>query len=470
MKSITSIILTGSILFLAACSPKPPKPTVTDAPQPQAPAPEIIAGKCPTFKDAPNPDLALENFVLYRDFLRAGDWKAAFEKWQQVYKVSPAADGKRSTVFTDGIKFYEHFITQDSSKKQEYMNKIFELWDAMEHCYPEGGYVTGMKAFEYFYKFPELKTKLELYQMFKKSIDQDKGEPRFFVLNPFTALLVDLALEEKIPVEEAKKYQKIISSTIEKGLANCKGEECEPWKVINEYAPLRLEGLEAIEGFYDYTYYKKKYYPQFEANPKDCEVIMSTYSHLKWGKTPDNDPQLMAINDAYNKNCVKESGPGCNDLLRNGKYRDAISCLEEQIPKLSDNAAKAQYNLLIAKIYYAYLKNYPRSRQYALAAARLKSNWGEPYLLIGTLYASSGPLCGPGRGWDSQVVVWPAIDMWQRARSIDSGVASEASRLINQYSQYMPSLDDIFQRMKSEGDSYYVGCWIQESTVIRAAK
>jgi hypothetical protein len=60
--------------------------------------------------------------------------------------------------------------------------------------------------------------------------------------------------------------------------------------------------------------------------------------------------------------------------------------------------------------------------------------------------------------------------MWQRARSIDSGVASEASRLINQYSQYMPSLDDIFQRMKSEGDSYYVGCWIQESTVIRAAK
>ena len=100
----------------------------------------------------------------------------------------------------------------------------------------------------------------------------------------------------------------------------------------------------------------------------------------------------------------------------------------------------------------------------------MRPGWGEPYLLIGTLYASSGPLCGPGRGWDSQVVVWPAIDMWNKAKQVDPSVTREANRLINEYAQYMPTKEDIFQRLLQEGDPYFVPCWIQESTIIRAAK
>jgi hypothetical protein len=126
--------------------------------------------------------------------------------------------------------------------------------------------------------------------------------------------------------------------------------------------------------------------------------------------------------------------------------------------------------LRIANIYYAYLKNFPKSREAALQAARFQPGWGDPYILIGTLYASSGPLCGSGRGWDSQVVVWPAIDMWNRAKSIDGRTTSKANNLINKYSQYMPTVGDIFQRNLQEGQDYFVPCWIQESTKIRASK
>jgi len=91
-------------------------------------------------------------------------------------------------------------------------------------------------------------------------------------------------------------------------------------------------------------------------------------------------------------------------------------------------------------------------------------------LLIGRLYASSGPLCGPGRGWDSQVVVWPAIDKWRYAKRIDPTIAGEADNLINDYEKYMPSIDDIFQRTLSVGQKFRVGCWIQETTTIRPAK
>ena len=134
-----------------------------------------------------------------------------------------------------------------------------------------------------------------------------------------------------------------------------------------------------------------------------------------------------------------------------------------------DNDQKARYLLLIANIYYRDLRNFPKSRKYALDAARLNPGWGDPYMLIGNLYASSGPLCGTGRGWESQVVTWPAIDMWTKARSIDPKVSSEASALITRYWQYMPKKEDIFFRSISAGSTYFVPCWIQESTIIRTS-
>ena len=111
----------------------------------------------------------------------------------------------------------------------------------------------------------------------------------------------------------------------------------------------------------------------------------------------------------------------------------------------------------------------PVARSYAQQASEVRPNWGAPYLLIGRMYASSGPLCGPGRGWDSQVVVWAALDMWNRAKSVDSGSAAEAQKLINQYAQYMPKREDVFQRGLKTGDSFFIGCWIQRSTTIRTA-
>jgi tetratricopeptide (TPR) repeat protein len=461
---ILSILLLLAIV--AGCTPKTPKAT-TETPTKPVKDPNK---PCKTFDDAVNPDKALDEFVLYKDFLKANDWDGAYTKWQYVYKNAPNADGKRSTVYTDGIKFYEHFIELDSTKKTEYLAEISKIYDEMEKCMGDGGHVTGLRAFDYFFKYPTVKSKKEQYDLFKKSIELDGGKPRYFVLNPFTSLLVDLALEEKIPVAEAQKYERIIKEAIAKGLAECQGKDCENWQIINEYAPARLEALESIEDFYPCDYYSNKYYPLFEASPADCEVIINTYSRMKWGKCADTDPKLQAVNAAYNANCKKEEDttPTCNQLLRNGKYRDAVKCLEETLPTLSDNKTKGQYNFLIAQIYYAYLKNYPRARQYAREAARLRPGWGDPYILVGTLYASSGPICGPGRGWDSQVVVWAAMDEWYKAKSVDPSVAGKANKLIGQYSQYMPDKGELFQRLKKEGDSYYIGCWIQETTTIRA--
>jgi tetratricopeptide (TPR) repeat protein len=184
----------------------------------------------------------------------------------------------------------------------------------------------------------------------------------------------------------------------------------------------------------------------------------------------ENDEMVQRIRNAGNEHCVEErSLTQAYAALREARYKQAIDLFEKAANEEKDNLKKSTILLTISKIYYAHLKNFPAARKYALDASKARPNWGEPFLLIGRLYASSGPLCGPGRGWDSQVVVWPAIDMWNRAKSVDPSTTKEANEYINRYMQYMPTNEDLFQRLLKEGDTFRVGCWIQENTTVRAA-
>ena len=477
-----NLSLLGSLffLFLLACTPKVTE-TASTTETTTAPTPKVedeTLSDCKHWTGAPYKDKAETLHVLYKDRLREKNYEEAFRLWQQVYELAPAADGKRPDHYLDGIKIYNHMAQRatDESKKKEYVDKVMNLYDEASSCYPKNtSMYTGLKAFDLYYKYPEQATEMEKYNLFKKSIDADGEDAGDFVINPFTSLLVRLYLEEKVSMSEAQKYAKLIPQVIEKGKKEAKSSRAKDrWALVEGYAPVRLEELEGIEGFYDCAYYKEKYLPEYEANTGDCEVVATTYGRLKWGKCPEVDAALTKlkpkIDECFPPAPVKTPAVLCSNFLRDGNYNEAVSCYEEKAGETDDVEKQAQYLFVMAKIYYAHLKNYSQARKYALRAAGLKSGWGDPYILIGKLYASSGPLCGPGRGWDSQIVTWPAIDMWAKAKSIDSSVASEANKLIGRYAQYMPSKEDIFQRNLNEGDSFRVGCWIQASTTIRAAK
>ncbi len=466
------------ILAIAACTPKIAEEVVEETPPPPPP-PKVSENlsPCPKFSDSSNPDDAETAHVLYRDLIKLKKYEEAMPLWEKAMKMAPAADGQRDYHFMDGVTFYKwmHSEEKDVDKQKEYIEKILEMYDAAAECYPhKTSQYKGLKAFNLYFNYKDYATKEEVYAMFKEVADREGADMPYFTINPFTATLVDLTLEEKIPNEEAFKYQQLIKEAIAKGIEDCEGKACNAWKIIESYAPVRLEDLETIKGFYNCTYYKDRYFPEYEANPKDCDAITTVISRLKWAGCGENDEALNAVVNAYNTNCVVVNAPSNAKLgsqaLRDGNYSEAITRYEQLITEETDNDRKATYTLRIAKIYYVHLKKFSKAREYALKAAELKPNWGEPYLVIGRLYASSGPLCGPGTGFDSQVVVWVAIDMWNKAKSVDPSSTAEANKWIGKYAQYMPSREDIFQRSLQEGGTYKVSCWIQRNTKIRAAK
>ena len=154
-------------------------------------------------------------------------------------------------------------------------------------------------------------------------------------------------------------------------------------------------------------------------------------------------------------------------LMKNQKYAEAIDYLKEG-EKLEDSENKADCFLYIAEC-YRILKNYSSARTYALKSAGERPGDGNPYIIIGDMYAASTKNCG-SNDLEKKAVYWAAVDKYRKAKRVDPDIADIANDRISSYSIYFPIKDDIFFHGLNEGDEYIVECWINEKTTIRAAK
>ncbi len=469
-----SLILIAAIIV--GCTPKA-APVVT------APVEEVkpkYEGPCATFADITprEKDEAETAYVLYKDFLRAKDFDESYKYWQRAMELAPKSNGKIYYQYDDGLKIYKHFhdSAEDPAKKEEWAKKAMSLYDQRMECFGDEEYLSGRMAFDMYYNYKEYFSNDKIYELFKKAIDGQGLETGYFVVNPFTKLLVEKLFADEITQEEGSLYANKLLDIIKNGNEKCEEyKNCDAWTIINGYSPARLEGLEGYKGFYDCEYYTERYHQEFLDNPEDCETIIGVYAKLKHGGCGEDNEVFQEVKAARTALCLKqqvvEVGPlrKAYDAYGEGQFAEAVDFFKEYVNGSDDPEKRAKYNLLIAKLYYRDLKNFQLARKFALAAAADKPNWGEPYILVGKLYASSGPLCGPGTGWDSQIVTWPAIDKWQYAKKVDPSSAGEANKLINTYRRYMPKKEDIFFRKIKAGDSFRVNCWIGENTRVRTA-
>ncbi len=65
---------------------------------------------------------------------------------------------------------------------------------------------------------------------------------------------------------------------------------------------------------------------------------------------------------------------------------------------------------------------------------------------------------------------WAAVDKYKKARNVESVLAGSMAQRISRYQKYFPPTELLFFHNLNEGDSYKVGCWINEVTKVRAAK
>lgn len=441
-----------------------------------------LSAQCKTWINSPDQEAAEEAHVLYRQFLKEKKYDEAFPYWQRAYELAPAADGQRSFHFIDGKTLYMHKFQNetDPAKKKEYADIILRLYKEYVECYPkEAALALGLQAYDMFYYLRSPYS--ELLPVLQQAIEKGGMNTSYTVFQPYASVVVDFFQKGKMTKEEAREVYLKLNEIADYNIANN--------KQYSSYYQQSKEGMNVIFSkieydIFDCDYFKKKLEPEYRADPDNWDLIKEIYNRLVAQGCDPADPLVVELKEKYDVLVAEENAkrlaefyaanPGAHAkaLYDEGQYEEAVAKYKEAIAaekakgEGADKEALANYYFAIASIEFRKLKRYSSAREFARRAAGYRPDWGQPWMLIGDMYAATSKHCG-NEAWDKQMAVLAAIDKYAYARSIDPSVAEEASEKIGRYSNYMPDKEEGFMRKISEGEKVRVNCWIGETVSVR---
>ncbi|OWY20633.1 hypothetical protein C7N43_00080 [Sphingobacteriales bacterium UPWRP_1] len=481
MKQYTLLIALVLLLFVAllnSCGSKTTKETQ------QTPKPAKDTAKVQLDADAqigtdagkwgPDSVETVKNYSLYREYYKQKLYADALPFWRYVYKNAPAA---RKTTYLNGVTMYETFAeqTKDSVTKQAYVDTMFMIYDQRIANFGEEGDVTTWKAVK-LKNFRPWET-AKYMELVKHAVAIQQEEADYFLLVPYFNDWLSQYNQKKVSKEKVLEQYNMLSDIIDYNLNN-NTENADMYRQVKEVldgaaAKLQTTTTTTVTAAASCADIKNAYEAQFRANSNDADLVKTLYGKL----SRSNCKADALYSDVFLKLYQLEPTAQRAKLLAQmyadkGDNNTAQKYVQEAINLETDRAKQASLYMLMAglerrKSNALTVSTATQARKYAKKAAELRPGWGKPYIFIGDLYASSGKLCGPGTGWDSQVVAWAATDMWEKARDIDPDFAAEATQSINRYRQYYPKTSDGFMRGYANGQSYNIGCWIGTTTTIR---
>lgn len=432
---------------------------------------------CQKWTESPRQEEAEEAHVLYRQFLKSENFDEAFKYWQKAYELAPAADGQRPFHYMDGRDLYmrKFQAETDEAKKNEYANMILQLYDEQMQCYGNENLLLGLKVYDMFYN---LRTPYpKLLETLKLAVEKGGNNTAYTVLEPYAHVMAFQFKNKLMSMEEARQVHITITDIADFNIENNAEYSTYYQQAKERIAPV----LGEVEGeLFDCAFFKKKFEQPFRDNQEDYEAMKYYYNKMVQQGCSEDDPFVAEVKGRYEEIVSKinaeklavfyAENPGnhAKALYDEGKFTQALDKYDEAIRKEEGKGAAADQELIAgylfaqASILGRKLDRYSAAREYALKAAKMRSNWGQPYMLIGDLYAEASSSCG-NDSWDHHIAVLAAIEKYAYARSIDSNVADEAGEKIARYSRFKPQQEEGFMRGVKEGSSVKVNCWIGET-------
>jgi len=210
------------------------------------------------------------------------------------------------------------------------------------------------------------------------------------------------------------------------------------------------------------------YQQKFDNDPENVELIQKIVKLLDKKKCIEHPLYFETTVKLYDLEPTPESAYLIGKmLLKEKRFGEAIKYMEDATNMENQDKVDDAY-IFLAEAYKSQ-QNFPKARQMALKAAELNPEWGMPYLFIGDLYAISAKECGDN-DLTKKVAYWAAVDKYYKAKQVEAELTDLANKKINIYKVYFPPTEVLFFYNLAEGESYTVGCWINEVTTIRAAK
>ncbi len=413
----------------------------------------------------------LKNLSLFTEYVKQKSYADAIESWEIVYNECPLSSSK---VYTDGIKIMDWRIKKekDKAKKEELFQQLMGIYDKRikymgNHRKYNENYILGRKATKMLkYKKTKPDYRKQAQDLFKKSIEGQKTKSEVAVLATFMTNTVAMYKAGQTNAEEVVNNYISVTDLLKKQISASKKESV--IKVLTGVKD-KVEQLFATSGAADCETIEKIFGPQLADNKDNLDWLKMVNRLL--ARANCEDAQLL-YDVSESLHVIEPSSSSAYGLarmyLKSQDLPKAVEYYNEAISLEEEPEQKGTFHYQLGLIKFNQGK-YVESRTNARKAIELKPNWGDPYILIGNLYATSAKNFGE-KEFDHKTAYWAAVDQFIKAKKVDPEVADKANELIGIYSKHFPGTEEIFFEGHKVGDSFSIGGWIGVKTTVRAKK
>ena len=405
----------------------------------------------------------IKNISLYTEYFKHDNYKDAIGPWRILFAECP---GSRESLYANGVTMYKGFIEneKDPAKIAAFSDTINMIYDQRIKYFGGEGNVLGRKGVDILrYRREDGSTFIHQgYECLKKSIEIEKEGSSPVVLTTFITASITLHSRDLLSGEDVVSDYVTVSDILDKLLAQ-------------RSSPRTMQAKEAIDanikesGVLTCEVINKIFGPKFEANKNDPEFLKKVSGFLSDAQC-ENEKLFADVSEKLYS--IEPSSLAAYKLarvlLQRKEFEKSIKYYKEATDLASTAEDKSKYYYELAYVYNSNLNQPESAANYLNEAIKINPNWGDPYILLGSIYGAASSSFDDV--FQKKTVYWLAVDMFQKAKSSDPSVAEKASSLINDYSAYFPSVEDIFFHSLAEGQSYTVGGWINRSTTIRGRK
>ena len=439
-----------------------------------------------TLKYGPDKELCEQNLSIYIEFYKQKNYKDAYKPWAYLFNNAPKLT---KNIYLHGPKIIKGLIKNldDQSRLTSLVDSLIMIYDQRNVYYPgKEAYVIGMKGAD-MYKY--MKTTTEglqaSYEVLRSSFEMAANASTASVLNYYFLATTKLVQVKELKVEdlialfsdlsgvisykEAKLTQDIYNaqqseelSAKEQKLLKKNKKELKTLGDVKTNLEKTLAPHATCEKLVEL------YAKNFEQNKEDLAWMKRAAKLLNKKECTESDIFFTISEALYNIDPSPSAAAnmGIRSLKRKD-YEKAEVFYTYALENESDEINKAQYAFRLAQTYGAMNKN-NYAKTYALKAANFRSGWGEPYLLIGDLYAKTSRQCGELKTeFLKRVGYWAAIDKYEYAKRLDPQLIAKANERIEKYTEQMPSKTDIFTEGLIDEPMYKIECWYTETVKIR---
>lgn len=414
-----------------------------------------------------------KNSSISHEAVGANNFKDAYLPWKEVLKACPTL---RYYTFTDGQKILRAFLSEikdrNSADYKKYFDELMELHDLKIKYIPEfiakGTKLStsvdgalGAKALDYIALAPKMDVN-QAYDWFKQSVDAEKGNSEGAILHYF----LDMSLNKlKIDTNHKEQFIQDYLTASEYADDAVTAEPDANKKKALQQVKDNLVAMFINSGTADCESLQSIYGPKVEANQTDSAYLKKAIAVMKMMKCTESEAYFQASYYMYKINPTADAATGCGYMAyKKGDFDTAIKYFDEALSLESDSEKKAQLCYIVAASLFN-SKKLSQARSYLQKAIGFKENFGDAYILLAQLYASSP-------NWNDESALnkctyFVVIDKLQRAKAVDPSVADKANELISTYARYTPKAEDLFMLGIKAGDRVTIGGWIGESTTVR---